>query len=98
MTLWLTRPFPRIDEVVAFLNEQGLSAEQFKLVSGRDPRGAQVFHVVYTDEATPHPPSRRMVEADLLPVLGQGEGGAAGEAVEQAEAIIQAHDGEDGAP
>lgn len=95
MALWLTRTFPRIAELVDFVNEQGLDARQFKVVGASDPRGADLFHLLYTEEPVPAPPDQLMVEADLMPVLGEGEGGEAGVAVEQAEAIIQAHDGEE---
>lgn len=95
MTLWLSRAFPRIDELLGFVNAEGLSGHQFKIVAAHDSRGAELYHLVYTNEAPSSSPERRMVEADLMPVLGEGEGGDAGEAVEQAEAIIQAHDGEE---
>lgn len=95
MVLWLTQTFPRVTELVDFVNERGLAALQFKVVSARDARGAEEFYLLYTEEASPTSPAQQMVEADLLPVLGEGEGGAAGEAVEQAQAIIQAHEGEE---
>lgn len=95
MALWLTRAFPRVADLVGFVNEQGFNAQQFKVVATTDAHGAGEFHLLYTEEAPSLSPEERMVEADLLPVLGEGEGGAAGEAVEQAEAIIQAHDGEE---
>ena len=95
MALWLTRMFPQIEELVGFVNGQDLSATQFKVVSGRDARGAPGFHLIYTEDGPLPAPEQRMVEADLLPVLGEGESGDAGEAVEQAEAIIQAHDGDE---
>lgn len=94
MALWLTQSFPRIEELVAFLNARNMTSEQFKVVAGQDPRGARVFFLLYTDDASPSPRGERRAAAGLVSRSAEPDPVGAGTAVEQAEAIIQEHEQE----
>ncbi|HEV2109450.1 MAG TPA: hypothetical protein VGR16_14420 [Thermomicrobiales bacterium] len=95
MALWLSRSFPRIEDLVAFVNVQELASEQFKIVSGVEPRGAQVFFLIYTDEAPPHRGGARMLTAEVMPAAARTSPSETGSAVEQAEQIIHDHEVEE---
>lgn len=95
MALWLSRSFPRIEELVAFVNVQELTSEQFKIVNGVEPRGAQVFFLVYTEEVPPHSGGERMLTAELMPAVAETAPSETGSAVEQAEQIIHDHEAEE---
>lgn len=92
MALWLTQSFPRLEELVAFLNTRNMVSTQFKIVTGQDPRGSQVYFLIYTDEASPASGGERQAAAELLTESAEGSSIGAGTAVEQAEAIIHEHE------
>jgi hypothetical protein len=95
MALWLTQSFPRLEELVAFLNARNMASTQFKIVAGQDPRGAHLYYLVYTDEESPPSGGARHTAAELLPEPAEGNSIRAGTAVEQAEAIIHDHETDD---
>lgn len=86
--VWESQMFASIAELLAAVNERGLTADRFKVVTEPAHSGSGLFHLLYLTGAEPDP---------LVAAVAVGEAGTADldaveeqvEAVDEAEAIIR---------
>ena len=89
--MWMTESFASVELLVAFLNDRGLTGDDFKLAVAHDAAGAEVFHLLY--RLAPGGGATLVAVAEVeSPALEESRADAVAGALDAAEAIIHDHD------
>lgn len=86
--VWESQMFASLAELLAAVNERGLSAERFKVVPEPTHSGRGIFHLLYLTGAEPDPLVASVAVVEVVTAdLDEAEERV--EAVDEAEAIIR---------